>query len=419
MKIAIIGSGISGLSTALLLSQKHDVTIFEIDKRFGGHSNTVVVKYKNTTINVDTGFIVFNKLNYPNLICFFKHLNVETIKSDMSFAVSARSGELEYSGSLAGMFAQKKNYFNLKFYKMLTDIIRFFIFGYKYAFNVKENENLKDYLKRCKFSDEFVNDHLIPMSSAIWSCPEKEILTFPAKNLLTFFKNHQLINFFIRPQWRTVKGGSIEYVKKVIKIIEQNKKNNLLLNTKITSITSKRKKIKIEYDQSYKIFDKIVMATHPDQTLKLIKNLDIKSTEILNKFKYQKNTVVLHSDPSTMPRNHKTWSSWNYISNKNGKSSTTYWMNQLQDLNTSLNLFVSLNPFIIPKKSLIHKKIIYEHPIFNKNTNQAQIQVNDIQGKDNIYYVGAWLGYGFHEDGISSAVEVTKYFDVTVPWKIK
>ena len=233
MKIAIIGSGISGLSTALLLSQKHDITIFEIDKRFGGHANTVEVKNKNATINVDTGFIVFNKLNYPNLIGFFKHLNVETIKSDMSFAVSARNGELEYSGSLSGMFAQKKNYFNLKFYKMLRDIIRFFIFGYKYAFNVKENENLKDYLKRCKFSDEFTNDHLIPMSSAIWSCPEKEILTFPAKNLLTFFKNHQLINFFIRPQWRTVKGGSIEYVKKVIKKIEQNKKNKLLSNTKI------------------------------------------------------------------------------------------------------------------------------------------------------------------------------------------
>ena len=419
MKIAIIGSGISGLSTALLLSQKHDITMFEIDKRFGGHANTVEVKNKNATINVDTGFIVFNKLNYPNLIGFFKHLNVETIKSDMSFAVSARNGELEYSGSLAGIFAQKKNYFNLKFYKMLRDIIRFFIFGYKYAFNVKENENLKDYLKRCKFSDEFANDHLIPMSSAIWSCPEKEILTFPAKNLLTFFKNHQLINFFIRPQWRTVKGGSIEYVKKVIKTIEQNKKNKLLLNTKITSITSKRKKIKIEYDQNYEIFDKIIMATHPDQTLKLIKNLDKKSTEILSKFQYQKNTVILHSDPSTMPRNLKTWSSWNYISNKNGKSSTTYWMNQLQDLNTSLNLFVSLNPFIIPKKSLIHKKIIYEHPIFNKNTNQAQIQMNDIQGKDNIYYVGAWLGYGFHEDGISSAVEVSKYFDIKLPWKIK
>ena len=214
MKIAIIGSGISGLSAALILSQKHQITIFEIDKRYGGHANTVQINNENTTIKVDTGFIVFNKLNYPNLVGFLKYLNVETIKSDMSFAVSARDGELEYSGSLKGMFAQKKNYFNLKFYKMLKDIIRFFIFGYKYAFNVRENENLKDYLNRCNFSDEFANDHLIPMSSAIWSCPEKQILTFPAKNLLTFFKNHQLINFFIRPKWRTVKGGSIQYVKK-------------------------------------------------------------------------------------------------------------------------------------------------------------------------------------------------------------
>ena len=419
MKIAIIGSGISGLSTALLLSQKHQITLFEIDKRFGGHSNTVEIKNKNSNITVDTGFIVFNKLNYPNLISFFKHLKVETIKSDMSFAVSARDGELEYSGSLAGMFAQKKNIFNLKFYKMLRDILRFFIFGYKYAFYVKENENLNDYLKRCKFSDEFANDHLIPMSSAIWSCPEKQILTFPAKNLLTFFKNHQLINFLIRPKWRTVKGGSIQYVKKVIKKLEENKNNKLLLNTKITSITSKRKKVKIEYDKNYKTFDKIIMATHPDQILNLIKDLDKETIEILSKFKYQKNTVYLHSDPSAMPKNTKTWSSWNYISNKKGKSSTTYWMNQLQDLKTTSNIFVSLNPFKIPNKSQIYKKIIYEHPIFNNATNEAQNQMNEIQGKNNIFYTGAWLGYGFHEDGISSAIKVTKYFDIKVPWELK
>ena len=272
MKIAIIGSGISGLSAALLLSQKHQITLFEKDNRFGGHANTVEIKKNNKSISVDTGFIVFNKLNYPNLIGFFEHLNIETIKSDMSFAVSARNGELEYSGSVGGMFAQKKNYFNLKFYKMLKDIIRFFVFGHKYAFNVKDNESLKDYLARCKFSDEFANDHIIPMSSAIWSCPEKEILSFPAKNLLTFFKNHQLINFFIRPKWRTVKGGSIQYVNKVIKKLKQDANNKILLNTKITSITSKNNKIKIQYAKNCMTFDKIIMATHPDQTLELIKD---------------------------------------------------------------------------------------------------------------------------------------------------
>ncbi len=416
MKIAIIGSGISGLSAALLLSQKHQITLFEKDNRFGGHANTVEIKKNNKSISVDTGFIVFNKLNYPNLIGFFKHLNIETIKSDMSFAVSARNGELEYSGSVAGMFAQKKNYFNLKFYKMLRDIIRFFLFGHKYAFNVKDNETLKDYLTRCKFSDEFANDHIIPMSSAIWSCPEKEILSFPAKNLLTFFKNHQLINFFIRPKWRTVKGGSIRYVNKVLKKLKQDTNNKILLNTKITSITSKNNKIEIQYDKNFETFDKIIMATHPDQTLELIKDLNKKSTEILGKFKYQKNTVFLHSDALAMPKIKRTWSSWNYISNKKGNSSTTYWMNQLQDLHTSLNVFVSLNPFKIPKKSLTHKKIIYEHPIFNNKTNEAQIQIKDIQGKDNIFYVGAWLGYGFHEDGISSAVKIAKSLDIKIPW---
>ncbi len=224
MKIAIIGSGISGLSSALLLSQKHNITLFEINERFGGHANTVDIMYEQSLIPVDTGFIVYNKLNYPNLIGFFNFLKVETINSDMSFSVSARDGQLEYSGSMTGIFAQKRNLLNIKFYKMLKDIIVFFLFGYKYAFQVNENESLGEYVKRCKFSSEFINDHLVPMSSAIWSCPEKEILNFPAKTLLTFFKNHQLINFIFRPKWRTVKGGSRQYVNKVIKKLKKNKK---------------------------------------------------------------------------------------------------------------------------------------------------------------------------------------------------
>ena len=418
MKIAIIGSGISGLSSALLLSQKHNITLFEINKRFGGHANTVDIMYKQSLIPVDTGFIVYNKLNYPNLIGFFNFLKVETINSDMSFAVSARDGQLEYSGSMTGIFAQKRNLLNIKFYKMLKDIIVFFLFGYKYAFQVKENESLGEYLKRCKFSEEFVNDHLIPMSSAIWSCPEKEILNFPAKTLLTFFKNHQLINFIFRPKWRTVKGGSKQYVNKVIEKLKKNKKNKLVLNSKIKSIFSKNNKIEINLGKNTEIFDKVIMATHPDQTIKLIKNLDKKSTDILSKFKYQKNTVYLHSDKNLMPKNKKTWSSWNYISSKKEeKSSVTYWMNLLQKINNSLNVFVSLNPYIIPSKSLTYKKIIYEHPIFNAKTNEAQSKMIEIQGKNNIFYAGAWLKYGFHEDGIASAVNISKTLNVAVPWE--
>ncbi len=418
MKIAIIGSGISGLSSALLLSQKHNITLFEIDKRFGGHANTVDITHKQNLISVDTGFIVYNKLNYPNLIGFFDFLKIETINSDMSFAVSARDGQLEYSGSMTGIFAQKRNLFNIKFYKMLKDIIVFFMFGHKYAFQVKENENLGEYVKRCKFSEEFVNDHLIPMSSAIWSCPEKEILNFPAKTLLTFFKNHQLINFIFRPKWRTVKGGSKQYVNKVIEKLKKNKKNKFVLNSKIKSINSKNNKIEINLEKNTEIFDKVIMATHPDQTIKLIKNLDKKSTDILSKFKYHKNTVYLHSDKKLMPKNKKTWSSWNYISSKKEeKSSVTYWMNLLQKINNSLNVFVSLNPYIIPSKSLTYKKIIYEHPIFNSKTNEAQRKMIKIQGKNNIFYAGAWLKYGFHEDGIVSAVNISKALNVAVPWK--
>ena len=418
MKIAIIGSGISGLSSALLLSQKHNITLFESNNRFGGHANTVEIMHKENVIPVDTGFIVYNKLNYPNLVSFFDFLKVETIDSDMSFAVSARDGQLEYSGSMKGIFAQKKNFFNLKFYRMLKDIIIFFIFGYKYAFQFKESESLGEYVKRCNFSKEFINDHLIPMSSAIWSCPEKEILNFPAKTLLTFFKNHQLINFIFRPKWRTVKGGSKQYVNKVIEKLSGDPKNRLLLNSKINSIYCKNHKIEINFEESTEIFDKVIMATHPDQTIKLIKNLDEQSTDILRKFKYQKNIVYLHSDSSLMPKNKKTWSSWNYISSKSEeKSSLTYWMNLLQKINNSLNVFVSLNPYKAPAKSLTYKKITYEHPIFNTQTNEAQKKMTEIQGKNNIFYAGAWLRYGFHEDGIMSAVNISSLLNIEIPWK--
>ena len=418
MKIAIIGSGISGLSSALLLSQKHNITLFESNNRFGGHANTVEIMHKENVIPVDTGFIVYNKLNYPNLVSFFDFLKVETIDSDMSFAVSARDGQLEYSGSMKGIFAQKKNFFNLKFYRMLKDIIIFFIFGYKYAFQFKESESLGEYVKRCNFSKEFINDHLIPMSSAIWSCPEKEILNFPAKTLLTFFKNHQLINFIFRPKWRTVKGGSKQYVNKVIEKLSSDAKNRLILNSKIKSVYCKNDKIEINFEESTEIFDKVIMATHPDQTIKLIKNLDEQSTDILRKFKYQKNIVYLHSDSSLMPKNKKTWSSWNYISSKREeKSSVTYWMNLLQKINNSLNVFVSLNPYITPIKSLTYKKIIYEHPIFNTQTNEAQKKMTEIQGKNNIFYAGAWLRYGFHEDGIMSAVNISSLLNIKIPWK--
>ena len=418
MKIAIIGSGISGLTSALLLSQKHNITLFESNNRFGGHANTVEIMHKENVIPVDTGFIVYNKLNYPNLVSFFDFLKVETIDSDMSFAVSARDGQLEYSGSMKGIFAQKKNFFNLKFYRMLKDIIIFFIFGYKYAFQFKESESLGEYVKRCNFSKEFINDHLIPMSSAIWSCPEKEILNFPAKTLLTFFKNHQLINFIFRPKWRTVKGGSKQYVNKVIEKLSSDAKNRLILNSKIKSVYCKNNKIEINFEESTEIFDKVIMATHPDQTIKLIKNLDEQSTDILRKFKYQKNIVYLHSDSSLMPKNKKTWSSWNYISSKSEeKSSLTYWMNLLQKINNSLNVFVSLNPYITPIKSLTYKKIIYEHPIFNNQTNEAQKKMTEIQGKNNIFYAGAWLRYGFHEDGIMSAVNISSLLNIKIPWK--
>ena len=412
MKIAVIGSGISGLSAAYFLSKRHKVDLFEKDDHFGGHSYTVDVEYeKNKKISVDVGFIVFNHQTYPNLINFFKENEIEIEKSNMSFSVSVKDTSIEYCGNgLNGIFANKKNLFNIKFLKMFLDIMSF----YKKSSNLKNldtKETLGNYLKKQKLSKFFIDYHLIPMVSAIWSMPPQESSTMPLKFFLNFFQNHGLFKLKNRPQWYTVKNRSRTYVNKILSKIS----GEYYKNYKINKIKRETNSIKIYYGDHSEFFDyeKIVLAIHADDALSLIDNPLKGENEILSNFNYKKNIAILHTDENAMPKNKKVWSSWNSnIDPKDTKNnSVTYWLNLLQNLNINKNIFLTLNPFIKIDEKKIIKKIDFTHPYYNQETLENQKKLNLIQNKKNILFCGSYFGYGFHEDGIKSSLEMVKHIN--------
>ncbi len=412
MKIAVIGSGISGLSAAYFLSKRHKVDLFEKDDHFGGHSYTVDVEYeKNKKISVDVGFIVFNHQTYPNLIDFFKENEIEIEKSNMSFSVSVKDTSIEYCGNgLNGIFANKKNLFNIKFLKMFLDIMSF----YKKSSNLKNldtKETLGNYLKKQNLSKFFIDYHLIPMVSAIWSMPPQESSTMPLKFFLNFFQNHGLFKLKNRPQWYTVKNRSRTYVNKILSKIS----GEYYKNYKINKIKRETNSIKIYYGDHSEFFDyeKIVLAIHADDALSLIDNPLKGENEILSNFNYKKNIAILHTDENVMPKNKKIWSSWNSkVDSKNiNKNSVTYWLNLLQNLNINKNIFLTLNPFIKIDEKKIIKKIDFTHPYYNQETLLNQKKLNLIQNKKNILFCGSYFGYGFHEDGIKSSLEMVKYIN--------
>ena len=412
MKIAVFGSGISGLSAAYFLSKRHKVDLFEKDDHFGGHSYTVDVEYeKNKKISVDVGFIVFNHQTYPNLINFFKENEIEIEKSNMSFSVSVKDTSIEYCGNgLNGIFANKKNLFNIKFLKMFLDIMSF----YKKSSNLKNldtKETLGNYLKKQKLSKFFIDYHLIPMVSAIWSMPPQESSTMPLKFFLNFFQNHGLFKLKNRPQWYTVKNRSRTYVNKILSKIS----GEYYKNYKINKIKRETNSIKIYYGDHSEFFDyeKIVLAIHADDALSLIDNPLKGENEILSNFNYKKNIAILHTDENVMPKNKKIWSSWNSkVDSKNiNKNSVTYWLNLLQNLNINKNIFLTLNPFIKIDEKKIIKKIDFTHPYYDQETLVNQKKLNLIQNKKNILFCGSYFGYGFHEDGIKSSLEMVKHIN--------
>lgn len=404
LKIAVIGSGISGLSASWELSKHHDIHLFEKNNYYGGHANTLKVEsLKERAFYVDTGFIVFNHLNYPNLCNLFNELNVKTYESDMSFSASLENGGLEYSGSsLRSMFAQKKNIFNFRYLKMLMEIIKF----YKNVEYDKMNYNnctIEDYLTIKNYSDFFKYKHIYPMASSIWSSSLNEIKKYPFEQFVNFFSNHGLLNLTNRPKWRTVLNGSQTYVKKILE------KKNIIAsnNTDIEIKKFKNGKLILKVNKKEKEYDHVIIAVHSDQVKNVNKIPNLNNMKIFEDIKYTTNEVFLHTDENLMPKLKKVWASWNYLEGENNnKLSVTYWMNKLQNLDTKKNIFVTLNPFMKPLKETIIKRIIYEHPIYNLKTFKTQKKIKLIQGKYNIWYCGAYLGYGFHEDGIKSSLDV-------------
>ncbi|MFZ8864338.1 MAG: NAD(P)/FAD-dependent oxidoreductase [Rickettsiales bacterium] len=417
MKIAIIGSGISGLSLTYLLDKKYDVTLFEESNYIGGHANTATIKYKDKNIAVDTGFIVFNFKTYPNLKAFFALLKVEISKSNMSFGIKNLDNNFEYSGNnLASIFAQKKNLLKPKFYKMLFDIIRFNQRAIKFVEDPNQNTNLTlaKLIKKWNLGDYFQEYYLLPMAAAIWSCPLKLMKNYPAKTFLQFFYNHGLLTVTKQPQWYSVKGGSREYVAKIV----SNLVNKPKLNSKVIKVYHTGEKITlITANKQRHQFDHVIFANHPDQILNILSDATSSEKNILQKIKYSKNTAILHNDVKQMPKKKKAWASWVYLaSNKSHKVSLTYWMNNLQNISAKYPLFVTLNPLKKIAKKNIFGIFHYEHPIFNQAAITAQNKLSHIQGKRNIWFCGAWTKYGFHEDGLNSALKIATKFNVKAPW---
>tara|TARA_B100000029_G_scaffold302687_1_gene295517 strand:- start:705 stop:1949 length:1245 start_codon:yes stop_codon:yes gene_type:complete len=412
MKIAVIGSGISGLSAAHFLSKKYEkVDLFEKEDYFGGHSYTFEIPDNNKkgSISVDLGFIVFNKITYPNLVKLFDDLQVQYEKSNMSFSVSVKGSRIEYSGSgFRGLFGNKSNFFNLNFLKMVKEIFSF----YKMANSIKsenfEKLTLGEFLKIKKMSNYFIKFHILPMVSAIWSTPAEFVYKMPMSLFIKFFQNHGLFKIKNRPQWYTVSGRSKIYVSRILKTIN----GEYFKNYEITKVLRDHNNVRLYYGSSNKYFDydKVVFAIHADNVLNLIKDPSKEEEKIFKNFKYKKNIAYLHTDENFMPLRKKVWSSWNSILNKNNsfESCVTYWLNKLQNLKTNKNYFLTLNPLTSIDESKIIKKIEFTHPIYDLETVSAQKYLSTLQGKNNTWFCGSYFGYGFHEDGLKSAIEISK-----------
>ena len=410
MKVAVIGSGISGLSAAYFLSKKYKVDLFEKEDRFGGHSHTIDIKLNEDTnkILADIGFIVFNKKTYPNLINFFKEIEVEIEKSNMSLSFMSKDIDLEYCGKgLKGIFSHKKNLFNFDFFKMFLEILKFYKKSSKLnEFN--EDISLGEYLVNEKHSEYFINYHLIPMVSAIWSMPPYDAKKMPIKFFMKFFQNHGLFNLSKRPQWYTVKNRSRQYVNKIIEKIS----GEHFKNYKIQKIKRISNFVRIFYgsENEYFDYDKVIIATHADEAKKMIEDKSEEESKILGSFQYKKNLAIIHSDEVVMPQKRFNWSAWNTsISKKN--SSVTYWLNLLQNFKINKNIFLTLNPFEQINTDKIIKKVEFTHPYYDHNTLKNQKNLHLIQNKKNILFCGSYFGYGFHEDGIKSTLEMIKFLN--------
>lgn len=417
LKIAVIGSGISGASAAWALNPHHDVTLYEKSAVAGGHTATVDIDYRGKAISVDTGFIVYNEGTYPNLTALFAELGVKTHASNMSFALSLDQGRLEWAGdSLATLFAQKRNLLRPSFLLMLREVLRF----NRQCLKDREAGHLSklsigDYLNWRGFSPGFTNNYLVPMAAAIWSSPAARLLDFPAEHFVNFFDNHRLI--YSRPhEWRTVTGGSRNYLDRLLAPLG----SRLRLGCGVAEVRRVGGHVVVrDMLGAETVFDKIIFASHSDQTLSMLADATDDERRLLSAVPYQPNRVVLHCDPRLMPVREKVWASWNYLrSSRDGAqaATVTYWMNRLQGIDRDYPLFVTLNPDREPERAKVFAEFTYEHPLFDSAAMQAQTALDGIQGRNGTYFAGAWTGYGFHEDGLRSGLKAALALGGTVPW---
>lgn len=416
-RIAVIGSGISGLASAYFLNRQHDVVLYEAGGYLGGHTNTVDVTLEGRTHGVDTGFLVYNELTYPNLVALFKELDVASIASDMSFGVSACDGALEWAGSsLDTVFAQRANLGSPAFLGMLRDILHFNLNAQRFLRQVSlSGLTLGQLLQQQRYGASFRDAYLLPMAAAIWSSSPGDILQFPAATFLRFCINHALLQISNRPQWRTVAGGARQYVERIAATLPDCR-----LNTPVRAVHRAHGELVVNSAGASENYDAVVFATHAPTTVALLQDASDTERAILGSVRYQPNTAYLHTDASLMPRRRKVWSAWNYLSGAqaDGRSPVcvSYWLNQLQGLPFETPLMVTLNPPAAPAAEHVLARFDYEHPIMDQPTIRAQQLLARIQGVDGIWYAGAWTGYGFHEDGLKSALRIATAFEVAPTW---
>ena len=419
--VAVIGSGISGLSAAWLIAQHCRVTLFESEGRPGGHSNTVDVHVDGGRVPVDTGFIVYNEWNYPNLVRLFETLGVKTEASDMSFSASLNEGAFEYSGtSFMSMIGQKTNLVRFRFWQMVGDILRFYREAPAAAKRLGAGEmTLGEFLDTEGYSKSFVDNHILPMGAAIWSTTAKEMRSYPLVAFIRFFESHGLLSILNRPVWRTVSGGSRQYVNRILTSFD----GEVRLNAPVRSVRRSADGVLVDSGQGPELFDDVVIATHADQALAMRADASEEERDLLGAFKYTHNTAVLHSDVGLMPKRKRVWSSWNYIGNRNGASDdqlcVTYWMNKLQNLPVKTPIFVTLNPCRAVREELVHASFDYTHPLFDTAALCAQKRLWSIQGEGGVWYCGAHFGSGFHEDGLQSGLAVAEALTgAKRPWRV-
>ncbi len=420
MKIAVVGAGVAGLSAAWLLSRHHDVMLFEREMRLGGHSNTVDAG-PGARIPIDTGFIVYNTKSYPNLIALFEHLKVTTTPTEMSFSVSMNAGAYEYNGNgFGGFFGQRSNLVSPRHWRMAADTLRFFRRA-EALLEVPGSETLTlgAWLEKSGYSRWFIERHIVPMGAAIWSTPAAQVLDFPAVAFARFFSNHGLLQLNDRPEWRTVKGGSKNYVRR----LTEEFKGRVAKGDAVVSILRGPGGVAIRTAGGQSLrFDRVLIACHADEALALLKDADPDEAKALAAFRYVRNEAILHTDPKLMPRRKRLWSSWNYLGGQGETKSVslTYWMNRLQPLETQDDYFVSINPQAKISDDCVIERMTYEHPMFDAPAIATQKHLWSLQGRRRTWYAGSYFGFGFHEDALQAGLAAAEEMgDVRRPWTVE